>query len=114
MLNHKDDIAVSKYSKREKLEFQEGYDPFKDFLKPEAKIILDDLDNYSLREYYMGSSICGYCNKSITPLFLPLILWNKDQIHYIEFHVECVIKKEKLKDFIDFIEDFDYVYEIED
>lgn len=87
---------------------------FNDFLKPKAKIIVNNLANYLIRERYAGPSTCRYCNKRIIPSILPLIFWNKDQIHYIEFHVDCIIKKEKLEEFLEIIDDFDYVYEIED
>lgn len=87
---------------------------FNDFLKPEAKILLNNINNYLMQDHYQRTSICSYCNKRINPSVLPLRLWNKDQKHFIEFHVECIIKEEKLKVFIDFIDNFDYIYEIEE
>ena len=87
---------------------------FKSYLKPEVKLILNNLNNYLIRVHYAEPSICRYCNERIASSFLPLILWNKDQIHFIEFHVNCIIKKENLKEFIDFLDDFDYVYEIDE
>ena len=32
----------------------------------------------------------------------------------MEFHVQCIIKKEKLKEFNNFIDNFDNVYEIDE
>ena len=89
---------------------------FKGFLKPEARITLNNLNNYLIKVSQAEPSICicKYCNKRIAQSILPLILWNKDKIHFIEFHMQCIVKKEKLKEFFDFIDDFDYVYEIDE
>jgi len=93
---------------------QNKHATFKSYLKPEARIILNNLNNYLIRVHDEEPSICRYCNERIASSSLPLILWNKDQIHFIEFHVQCIIKKEKLKEFNNFVGDFDYVYEIDE
>ncbi len=93
---------------------QNKHTTFKSHLKPEARIILNNLNNYLIRGHHLEPSICKFCNTSIAQQFLPLILWNKDQIHFIEFHVQCIIKKEKLKEFNNFVGDFDYIYEIDE
>lgn len=87
---------------------------FKDFLKKEARVILNNLNNYLIKVYHPEPSICKFCNMRIAQPSLPLVLWNRDQMRFIEFHVQCAIKKEKLKEFLDFLNDFDYIYEIDE
>lgn len=89
------------------------HDLFKTFLKPEARKILNNLNNYKVRGIKLQPSICRYCNQEIKRPVLPLILWNEDEEHYMEFHVDCIIKKERLEEFIEFINNFDYTYEID-
>lgn len=61
------------------------------------------MNNYLIKVRHTEPSICKFCNERIAQSFLPLILWNKDRIHFIEFHVQCIIKKEKLEEFIELL-----------
>jgi len=110
--NHKKKLQSQKESPGFKS--QNKLTTFKSYLKIEARIMLNNLNNYLIRVHHSEPSTCKFCDKRIAQPSLPLTLWNKDQIHFIENHVQCIISKENLKEFNDFVADFDYNYEIDE
>ena len=119
---------LKKYSNRECMQNPERVKrtiTIKDLLKPEVIEILNDPDNY-LSNYDPTSKLrCKYCNKRLEkrmsrfkfwkkekPIpILPLILWHKDQEHYIVFHFRCAFQLGKVDDFNEIAGIFDYTYD---
>ncbi len=86
----------------------------KDMLREDTLLILNDINNYST-DYDLSKKLyCKLCKKEIEEPYLPFILWNKNRELYISFHLECIIKPEKVNEFFEIVEKFNYTYEIKD
>jgi len=84
------------------------YERFLSLLKEETKELLSDIKNYT------NSFKCSICHKRIedTSKWDYIQLYTKDQENFIAFHLKCAFKRNKGEEFEEFLDNFDYIYYI--
>lgn len=83
-----------------------------DWLRKEAIALLNDLNNYSTDYDSRKELICRLCLRIIEKEYHPFIFWNKDQEHYISFHLGCILREDCVERFKNSEMNFEYYYVI--
>jgi hypothetical protein len=87
-----------------------------DFLKPEIKLFLSDINNFIKREHYdkKRKYKCTFCKRTIEKNSFPdhLLLWNKNQTYFVYLHLKCAFREDIKEDINVILKDFDYIYEV--